>query len=58
MTGPEQDPWGNERLGLRVGTVVDRTAFGLNWNAPLTGGGFLLPNDVALTATFAAIRKS
>ena len=58
VTGPEQDPWGNERLGLRVGTVVDRTAFGLNWNAPLTGGGFLLPNDVALTATFAAIRKS
>jgi polyisoprenoid-binding protein YceI len=58
VTGPEQDPWGNQRLGLRVGTVVDRTAFGLNWNAPLTGGGFLLPNDVALTATFAAIRKS
>ena len=58
VRGPEQDPWGNERIGLRIGTVVDRTAFGLNWNAPLPGGGFLLPNDVVLTATFAAIRKS
>jgi len=58
VSGPEQDPWGNERLGLRLSGTVDRTDFGLDWNAPLAGGGFLLPNEVALKATFAAIRQS
>ena len=58
VTGPEQDPWGNERLGLRLSGTVDRTDFDLNWNAPLSGGGFLLPSQVALNATFAAVRQS
>ena len=58
FAGSDQDPWGNERIGLELTGTVDRTAFGLEWNAPLPGGGFLLPNDVVLKATFAAIRKS
>jgi polyisoprenoid-binding protein YceI len=56
--GRDQDPWGNERIGLELAGTVDRTAFGLNWNAPLPGGGDLLPNEVVLKATFAAIRRS
>jgi hypothetical protein len=28
--------------------VIDRTAFGLNWNAPLPKGGMTLANDVRL----------
>ncbi len=58
LTGPENDPWGNERIGLELATTVDRTAFGLEWNAPLPGGGFLLPNDVLLKAYFAATRTA
>jgi polyisoprenoid-binding protein YceI len=58
LSGPENDPWGNERIGLELSTTVDRTAFGLEWNAPLPGGGFLLPNDVALKAYFAATRTA
>ena len=56
--GSDNDPWGNERIGLELAGTVDRTDFGLEWNAPLPGGGFLLPNEVVLKATFAAIRKS
>lgn len=56
--GSDQDPWGNERIGLELAGTVDRTEFGLDWNAPLPGGGFLLPNEVVLKATFAAVRKS
>lgn len=56
--GWDNDPWGNERIGLELTATVDRTSFGLEWNAPLPGGGFLLPNEVALHATFAAIRRS
>jgi len=57
-TGSNVDPWGNDRIGLEFQGTVDRTAFGLNWNAPLPGGGFLLPNDVALSAGFSAIKEA
>ena len=56
--GSENDPWGNERIGLELAGIVDRTDFGLDWNAPLPGGGFLLPSEVVLKATFAAVRTS
>ena len=58
LVGPANDPWGNERIGLELAGTVDRTAFGLDWNAPLPGGGFLLPNDVQLKAYFAAVRAA
>jgi polyisoprenoid-binding protein YceI len=58
LSGPENDPWGNERIGLTLEGTVDRTAFGLEWNAPLPGGGFLLPNEVVLRATLAATRSA
>jgi len=44
----EADIAGNERVGVELETVVDRTAFGLKWNAPLPKGGFALANDVKL----------
>jgi len=56
--GEGTDPYGNDRIGLELSGTVDRTEFGLNWNAPLPGGGFLLPDDVVLRATFAAVRAA
>ena len=41
-------------LGQR-GTV-DRNEFGISWNAPLPGGGFLLPDTVRLSASFSAVK--
>lgn len=58
FAGAANDPWGNERIGLELEGTVDRTEFGLNWNAPLPGGGFLLPNEVGLKAYFAAVRAA
>ena len=58
LRGPENDPWGGERIGLALETTIDRTDFGLEWNAPLPGGGFLLPNEVVLRAIFAAVKAS
>jgi polyisoprenoid-binding protein YceI len=40
-----------EKLGIELETVVDRTAFGLEWNAPLPKGGFALANDVKLVVS-------
>src|SRR5262245_59980118 len=31
LAGPENDPWGNERIGLSLETTVDRTDFDLRW---------------------------
>jgi polyisoprenoid-binding protein YceI len=54
--GSAPDLAGNERIGLELEGTIDRTEFGLEWNAPLPGGGFLLPNEVTLRATFAAVK--
>lgn len=38
-----------EKLGATLEAVIDRTKFGLNWNAPLPKGGFALADEVKLT---------
>lgn len=58
FVGSGVDPWGNDRIGIDLEGTVDRTDWGLSWNAPIPGGGFLLPNDVRLTATFSAVKAS
>ena len=45
----EADMTGNPRIGVDIDTTIDRTAFGLNWNAPLPKGGVALANDVKLS---------
>ena len=49
-TGPLTDAYERERLGLTLRGTVDRTRFGLNWNAPLPNGEPALSNDVTLVA--------
>ena len=45
---PMTDPYGKERIGLRVTTTVDRTDFGVSWNAPLPSGEPALADDVTI----------
>ena len=45
----EADITGAPRIGVDLDTTIDRTAYGLNWNAPLPKGGFALDNDVKLS---------
>jgi polyisoprenoid-binding protein YceI len=56
--GAGADPYGNERIGVELEGTVDRTDFGLSWNAPLPGGGLLLPNEVTLRAVFTGVRQA
>lgn len=58
VVGTGADPWGNERLGIDLEATIDRTQWGLDWNAPLPNGGFLLPNDVTLAASFSAVKAA
>jgi polyisoprenoid-binding protein YceI len=52
-----EDPWGNERIGVHLTGSIDRTAFGVSWNAPLPGGDFLLDNRVALDIDLSLTRQ-
>ena len=47
---PVEDAYGNDRIGLTLGTTIDRTEFGLNWNLALPNGKPALANDVTLNA--------
>ena len=53
---PSVDPFGRERLGLRLEATIDRTAFGVSWNAPNQGGGDYLGTEVSLHAELALVR--
>jgi len=48
IAGPTQYLDGKDRIAVELTTVLDRTDFGINWNAPLPGGGQALGNDVTL----------
>jgi polyisoprenoid-binding protein YceI len=45
------------KIGITLDTVVDRTEFGLNWNAPLPKGGFAVANDVKLTVELELVQS-
>lgn len=47
--GPVENPYGKVVLGLDVEGTVDRREFGLDWNAPLPGGGLTVANEVTIT---------
>ena len=48
VEGPHVDIAGGTKIGMTLETVVDRTEFGLDWNAPLPKGGLALANEVTL----------
>ena len=59
VSGPVTHPFdGSSRLGLELETIVDRTAFGLDWNAPLPTGGFAVGNDVKLVAELELVEEA
>jgi polyisoprenoid-binding protein YceI len=45
------------KLGITLETLVDRTQFGLNWNAPLPQGGVAVENEVMLTVELELVRS-
>ena len=48
LTGPVTGLAGSQVIGLALETVIDRTQFGLTWNADLPSGGPVLANDVKI----------
>ena len=53
--GAAMDPWGNARVGFEGEITINRKDFGLNWNAALETGGFLVGDDVKISVSVQAI---
>ena len=50
INGPlDLGEYGGTKLGIDLETTIDRTEFGLNWNAPLAGGNRMLEDEVTLS---------
>jgi polyisoprenoid-binding protein YceI len=56
-SAPSVDPFGRERLGLTLETSVDRTDFGVAWNAPNQSGGNYLGDEVTLKADLTFLKQ-
>jgi polyisoprenoid-binding protein YceI len=53
--GKAKDPWGGDRLGFEAETTLNRKDFGLNWNAMLEAGGFLVGDEVKVSIEIQAV---
>jgi polyisoprenoid-binding protein YceI len=57
-TAPLVDPYGNDRIGLRLTAAVDRTEFGVSWNNPLPSGQPALADEVRIVTDLQFVRAS
>ena len=55
--GAAKDPWGHDKVAFEAETTLNRTDFGLLWNAALETGGLLVGDDVRVFLMMQAIAK-
>ena len=46
--GIATDPWGNTKAGFTLSGKINRSPFGLNWNAALETGGVMVSEEVRI----------
>ncbi|WP_297006389.1 YceI family protein [uncultured Corynebacterium sp.] len=56
--GEVVDPWGNTRVGFEGSTEINRTDFGLTWNAPLKTDGVLVSEKIKLNFDISATKNA
>jgi len=52
--GMAKDPWGNEKVAFEGEVTLNRKDFGLNWNAAIETGGFLVGDEVKVSLSVQA----
>lgn len=55
--GIAEDPFGNTRLGFEAKGKINRTDFGVDFNAPLKTGGVLVSEEIKLEIEASAIKQ-
>ncbi len=56
--GQGKDPWGNEKVGFSVVGKVNRSDYGLTWNAALETGGVLVGDQVKISLDIEAAKQA
>lgn len=57
-TGTATDAYGIDRVGFEGGTTIDRTEWGLSYNAALEAGGVLIGEKVKLSFDISAVKSA
>ena len=55
--GKATDPWGNQKVAFEAELTLNRKDFGLNWNAAIEAGGFLVGDEVKISLSIQAAGK-
>jgi polyisoprenoid-binding protein YceI len=58
VTGTEQDPWGNERVGLEVTGQLNRGDYGISFNQALGSGNLVVSDKVKLAIDISAVKQA
>lgn len=56
--GIATDPWGNTKAGFTLSGKINRTEFGLTWNAALETGGVMVSEDVRLLGELQFVKQA
>ncbi|MEZ4700615.1 MAG: YceI family protein [Rhodothermales bacterium] len=56
--GGAKDPWGNEKIAFSAVGKINRTDYGLNWNAVLEAGGLLVSEEVKIVLEIQAVKQA
>jgi polyisoprenoid-binding protein YceI len=56
FAGVMKDPWGNQKAGFSINGKINRKDWGLNWNAALEAGGFLVSDTVNISCEVQLIK--
>lgn len=57
-TGSAKDPFGNQRIGFEGTTTINRSDFGVNFNATLETGGVLVSEKATIELEISAIKTA
>jgi len=55
--GAATDPWGNQKVAFEGEVTLNRKDYGLNWNAAIETGGFLVGDEVKVSLSIQAAGK-
>ena len=55
--GMVKDPWGNEKAGFTISGKINRSDWGLVWNANIESGGVMVADEVMISCEIELINK-
>lgn len=55
--GIATDPWGNTKAGFTLSGKINRTEFGLTWNAALETGGVMVSEEVKILGELQFVKQ-